>query len=176
MSRGEASAGGCGGGVGGGGGGGLRVGGRCGEAGILGDLNEGPPPPGTRTRWERGEPGCLRKPRGASGGDTGTDSAFDTKTAGGGGASATMPRRTRVARTCAFNSSRLRWIHLSSVRTNSRTADQALRQPAAAAAIFRGGRVGDLSASTTSRKAFLESTGGAPKRRVRAIEVFCGFG
>ena len=65
MSRGDASAGGCGGGVGGGGGGGFRVGGRCGEAGIFGVENEGPPPPGMRTRWERGEPGCFRKPLGA---------------------------------------------------------------------------------------------------------------
>ena len=67
-------------------------------------------------------------------------------------------------------------MHLSSVRMNSRTADQALRQPAAAAGIFRGGRVGDFSASTTSRKAFFESTGGGPNNLVRAIEVFCGFG
>ena len=59
---------------------------------------------------------------------------------------------------------------------NSRTADQALRQPAAAAAIFRGGRVGDLSASTTSRNIRLESAGGGPNNLVRAIDVFWGFG
>ena len=113
---------------------------------------EGLPPPGVRTRWERGEPGLFRRPRGASGGDTGTDSAL-TRTAGGEGRLAAMPE-THAHLTGARSRSRLVRIHRGSVLMNSRTADQALRQPAAAAAIFRGGRVGDLSASTTSRNIF----------------------
>ena len=58
--------------------------------------------------------------------------------------------------------------YTSSSRMNSRTADQACAA-AAAAAIFRGGCVGDLSASTTSRNAPFESAGGVQEARPRLL-------